>query len=75
MKPPVVKNVSWVRTPIDQFILGKIEENDLEPMPPASRTTLIRRVTFDLTGLPPKPEEVDAFVRDESPDEIGRAHV
>jgi hypothetical protein len=65
---PNVKNRSWVRTPIDAFILAKLEEKGLQPSPRADRRTLIRRVTFDLTGLPPSPEEINAFVADKSPD-------
>jgi hypothetical protein len=65
---PKVKNSSWVRTPIDAFILSKLEEKGLQPSAPADRRTLIRRLTFDLTGLPPTPEEIKAFVSDKSPD-------
>jgi len=64
--PPAVKNEKWVRTPIDRFILGKLESKGLEPAPEADRRTLLRRVTFDLTGLPPTPEEVEAFLKDTS---------
>jgi hypothetical protein len=65
---PAVRQESWVRTPVDRFILAKLEEKNVQPAPPADRATLIRRVTFDLIGLPPTPEEVDAFVQDSSPD-------
>jgi hypothetical protein len=65
---PNIKNRSWVRTPIDAFILAKLEEKGLQPSPRADKRTLIRRVTFDLTGLPPSPEEINAFVADKSPD-------
>ena len=58
----------WVRNPIDAFILAALEAKGLSPAPEADRRTLIRRVTFDLTGLPPTPEEIDAFLKDESPD-------
>jgi hypothetical protein len=64
---PKVKNRSWVRTPIDAFILAKLEEKGLQPSPRADRRTLIRRVTFDLTGAPPTPEEINAFLADRSP--------
>ncbi|HEY2012017.1 MAG TPA: DUF1549 and DUF1553 domain-containing protein [Bryobacteraceae bacterium] len=59
---------AWVKTPVDAFILAGLQKAGLKPAPAADRPTLIRRVTFDLTGLPPTPEEIDAFVRDQSPD-------
>ena len=58
---------AWVKTPVDAFILAGLRKAGLKPAPPADRATLIRRVTFDLIGLPPTPEEIDAFVADESP--------
>lgn len=64
--PPVVKNEKWVRDPIDRFILAKLESEGLTPSAEADRTTLIRRLTLDLTGLPPTPEEIDAFLADTS---------
>ena len=64
---PAVKNPAWVKNPIDAFILAKLEEKNLAPAQPADRRTLIRRVSFDLIGLPPTPEEVEAFVADPSP--------
>jgi mono/diheme cytochrome c family protein len=69
---PAVKRAAWVATPIDAFILAKLESEGLEPAPPASKTDLIRRVAFDLTGLPPTPREIDAFVGDDGPDAYGR---
>ncbi|HWF47554.1 MAG TPA: DUF1549 domain-containing protein, partial [Bryobacteraceae bacterium] len=69
VRPPVpeVKDASWVRNPIDAFILAKLEANGLQPAPEADRRTLIRRVTLDLIGLPPTPAEIEAFVKDRSP--------
>ena len=65
---PPVKNRSWVRNPIDGFVLAKLEENSLSPAPEADRRTLARRVTLDLTGLTPEPADVEAFASDRSPD-------
>src|ERR1051326_4544805 len=69
LKPvvPQVKDQSWARTPIDQFILAKLEEKGLRPSLPAAKRTLLRRVYFDLIGLPPTPAEMDAFLEDRSP--------
>src|SRR5262249_11848403 len=63
---PAVKSATWVANPIDAFILSRLETKSLHPAPAADRSTLLRRVTFDLTGLPPTPEEVDAFISDPS---------
>src|SRR5436190_6251857 len=63
-----VQNSAWVRNPIDTFILQKLEEKNIKPGTPADKVTLIRRVTFDLTGLPPTLEEVESFLADESAD-------
>jgi mono/diheme cytochrome c family protein len=65
---PSVKNKAWVRNAVDAFIADTPEAHDLAPAPEADRITLIRRLSFDLTGLPPAPEEVDAFVNDTSPE-------
>ncbi len=65
---PEVKNKAWVKNPIDAFIAAGHERQGYQPAPEADRVTLIRRLSFDLTGLPPAPEEVDAFVKDQSPD-------
>ena len=63
-----VTRTDWSRNPIDRFVLGKLESIGLQPSPEADRATLIRRISIDLTGIPPKPEEVDSFVADQSPD-------
>jgi hypothetical protein len=63
-RPPSIQNRHWVRNPIDSFIAAGIEANGLLPAPEAERTTLLRRASFDLIGLPPTPEEIDAFVND-----------
>jgi hypothetical protein len=65
--PPEVEQRDWVQNPIDQFVLAKIEDAEKRPSPEADRRVLIRRVTFDLIGLPPTPEEVSAFVNDQEP--------
>jgi len=65
---PSIEREDWVSNPIDAFILSKLESNGLSPAPPAGRGELIRRATYDLIGLPPTPEEVDAFVNDTAPD-------
>ena len=64
--PPAVKSTQWPRGALDRFILAKLEEKHLSPAPPANPYTLIRRVYFALTGLPPKSEDVEAFVKDPS---------
>jgi hypothetical protein len=63
---------AWVWTSVDAFILDKLRSSRLQPAPAADRTTLIRRLTFDLTGLPPTPQEVDTFVKDAAPDAYER---
>ncbi len=69
---PAVKDAAWVRTPVDAFILARLETAGLTPSPGADRRTLIRRLSFDLTGLPPTPEAVEAFVKDPRPDAFER---
>jgi len=64
---PAVKNTAWAKTEIDRFVLAKLEAKGLQPAAQADRRTLIRRATFGLSGLPPTPEEVEAFVADQSP--------
>lgn len=65
--PPPVKDASWPKTGIDRFILARLERDGLRPAAAADKLSLIRRATLDLTGLPPTPEEVDAFLADKSP--------
>jgi hypothetical protein len=69
-RPPVpeVKDKTWARNPIDNFVLARLESEGLKSSPEADRATLLRRVYFDLTGLPPTPAEIDAFLADHSPD-------
>src|SRR5688572_5591866 len=69
---PDVGGDPWVRNPIDAFVLARLKQNGLAPSREADRRTLARRVTFDLTGLPPAPDEVEAFVHDGSPDAYER---
>lgn len=66
--PPPVKNEAWVRNAIDRFVLARLEAEGLAPAPEADKRTLIRRVSLDLTGLPPKPIDVEAFLGDKAPD-------
>jgi mono/diheme cytochrome c family protein len=74
VRPPVssVRQPGWARTPIDAFILAELEKRGLKPNDEADRPTLIRRLSFDLTGLPPEPAEIQAFVSDASPDAYER---
>jgi cytochrome c553 len=69
VKPPVpaVTDPTWVRTPIDAFVRAELEKRGLKPAPEADRRTLARRLSLDLTGLPPTPADVEAFVKDQSP--------
>jgi hypothetical protein len=69
---PDVKDASRISTPIDRFIAAAWEKNGLAPAPPADKRTLLRRTTFDLTGLPPEIEDLKAFIADESPDAFDR---
>jgi hypothetical protein len=68
LEPPKVATPTWPHNAIDNFILARLEREGLKPSPPADRVTLLRRVTLDLTGLPPTPAETDSFLKDASPD-------
>ncbi len=70
--PPIVRHPDWCETSVDPFILSRLESHDIDPAPPADRRTLLRRASFDLTGLPPSASEIDAFVADTSPDAWSR---
>ena len=65
--PPAVRDAAWGTTAIDRFVMAKLEEHKLQPMQPATPRSLLRRAYYDLTGLPPTPQEVEAFERDPSP--------
>ncbi|HLU46444.1 MAG TPA: DUF1549 domain-containing protein, partial [Planctomycetota bacterium] len=67
VEPPAVRDESWVESPIDRFILARLEAEGIAPSPRADRATLIRRLYIDLLGLPPAPEDVDEFVHDDRP--------
>jgi mono/diheme cytochrome c family protein len=71
-QPPAVSDASWVRNPIDAFVLARLDGEKLKPSPEAARPVLLRRISLDLTGLPPTPEEIDAFVGDSRPDAYER---
>lgn len=72
---PEVKNAAWSRDDLDRFILARLEKENLQPVGDASRAVWIRRASFDLRGLPPSQEEVEAFVRDPSADDAAFAKV
>jgi hypothetical protein len=71
--PPAVQKPEWVRNPIDAFVLARLESEKIEPSPEASKSTLLRRVSLDLTGLPPTPKELEEFLNDKRPDAYERA--
>jgi cytochrome c553 len=73
-KPPAakVKDTTWAKSPIDTFILARLEEKGLKPVKPADKRVLLRRASYDLTGLPPAPEQVDAFLADKSLDAFAK---
>ncbi len=70
--PPAVKTEGWARTELDRFVLAGLEKAGLQPVSDADRATLIRRIAYDLTGLPPTPDEVKSFLADTSPDAVKR---
>jgi hypothetical protein len=72
VEPPAVKDEAWCKTPVDRFLLAKLEAAGIAPNPKAGKQALIRRAYFDLVGLPPPPEAVEAFLCDESPDAFGK---
>ena len=72
VSPPAPRERAWVRNPIDAFVLDRLEREGLAPAPPAGRLALLRRACFDLLGLPPSPEEVERFARDDRPDAYER---
>ncbi len=69
---PAVKDTSWVKNPVDNFVLARLEANGMKPNSPADKATLIRRIYFDLIGLPPHPIDVQNFAKDESPDALAK---
>src|SRR4051812_49399488 len=68
---PAVRNTAWVKNPIDAFILARLEVENVEPSPEPDRMTLLRRVSLDITGLPPSPQDIEEFLRDRSADDWG----
>src|SRR5262249_12235754 len=69
---PTVKNPDWANNPIDRFVYAKLADAGLAPVGLADRRALIRRATFDLTGLPPTPQEIDAFLNNDAPDAFAK---
>ena len=69
---PAVKDTKWAKTDIDRFVLARLEKEGLKPVGPATKHDLLRRATLDLTGLPPTPEEIAAFEKDNSPDAFAK---
>jgi hypothetical protein len=69
---PRIENDTWSQSPLDRFVLARLRDEGVSPLPPASKETLIRRVTYDLIGLPPTPEEVESFLADDSPSAFAR---
>ncbi len=73
VQPPSVRNTGWVRNPIDPFILARLEKEGVQPSPEADKHTLLRRLSLDLIGLPPSPDQIAKFISDTSPDAYERA--
>ena len=71
-RPPAVADEAWARGEVDRFVLARLESQGIKPPPEAEKRVLIRRATFDLTGLPPTPEEVEAFLADQSSDAFAK---
>lgn len=71
-QPPEVEHVEWVRSPIDRFVLARLEAEGLVPNPPAERRALVRRLSYDLVGLPPTPEQIETFLADTEPGAVER---
>lgn len=71
-EPPRVANEAWCQDPLDRFVLARLEERGLQHAPRATKVELLRRASFDLTGLPPRPEELDEFLADESPESFAK---
>ncbi len=69
---PAVENKAWVKSPVDAFVLAKLEAEGLKPAPPADKLTLLRRASYDLIGLPPSEKEIDDFLADTSPDAFAK---
>ncbi len=72
-EPPAVAKTAWIRNPVDRFVLARLEREGLAPSPEARKTALLRRISLDLIGLPPVPEEIAAFLADQRPDAYERA--
>lgn len=72
LTPAGVRDTTWPKSAVDRFLLAALEAKGLRPAPPADKRTLLRRATFDLTGLPPTPQEMEAFLRDDKPDAFAR---
>src|SRR5207342_344906 len=70
---PAVRDTVWPKSLVDRFVLARLEAKQLAPAGPADKRTLLRRATFDLIGLPPTPDEVEAFLKDDSPEAFAKA--